>query len=215
MAEVAQPATKGLADFAAWRNWFRGEDAIVVAPGPSSREPGWSEAYRSHWTIGCNRAVGYCEPDVAVCVEPFVDTIWRTIRACSAATVFSHLCKDRRGRQPHPRIAQFPTKNVAAWFDPGTTDDLQCAMSPFWAAGVACWLGFSRVALIGVDLTKDRWPDPWRENRKWAALRQLLEAQGTFLFNLNPASRLEAIPAPQFLRLRGKAHEPGKPVAAS
>lgn len=181
--------------FSDFRDLFRGEHCVVVAPGPSSREPEFQGFYRSRWTIGCNRAVKYCDPDFALCVEPFRDPIWPIMRESTAALVFSHLCKDRRGRQPHPRIVEFSSKNVLDWFRPDREDRKQglwCAMSPFWGVAVAAWLGFDVVGLVGVDLTPDRYHEVWRENEKWSGLIDVIP-ETTQVVNLSPRSRLNAV----------------------
>lgn len=192
--------------FSDFEGWFAGEDCLVVAPGPSSRDAGWFASYPSYWTMGCNRAVAYCDPDLATCVEPFVDRVWPIVRASSAQVVFSHLCRDRRGKQPHPRVVEFDSKNVIPWFTPGADGDLWCAMSPFWGVAVCAYLGFATIGLIGVDLTPDRYHDVSRDNQKWRWLLKLIGDRSQVV-NLSPTSRLEAVPQGGIDQVREKCRE--------
>jgi len=179
--------------FADWRGLFSGADCVVVGCGPSAA--GVAGLCEPLWTIACNRSVQLVRSDFAVCVEPFVSRLWPVMRAAGVPFVFAHICEDRRGRRPHPRIVQFDSKNVLDWFAPERTDrssELWCAMSPFWAAAVGAWLGFERVGVIGVDLTEDRYPDVRRENAAWQALRNLVIGRTTIL-NLSRCSRLDIL----------------------
>jgi len=195
-------------NFGAWRNWFRGEDCVVVAPGPSSHDPQAFDFYCQVWTIACNRAVTYAAAELAVCVEPFRDPMWPILRASSPMVVFSHLCENRRGQRPHPRIVKFPDKDILPWFDetrPG--DPLWCAMSPFWGVAVATFLGFDLVGIIGVDLLDpERWVDIHREQRHWKDLVDLAERKGTRVIQLNPKSALEVVPVGSWDEIRKKDH---------
>jgi hypothetical protein len=128
------------------------------------------------------------------------------MRRAAPMIVFSHLCKDRRGNQPFPRIVEFRAKNVLEWFAPAWVpdqDELWCAMSPFWGASVAAWLGFHTVGLIGVDLTdKTRWHDLTRENKQWERLNDLVES---WFVNLSADSRLtDKIPHATWQDIRRK-----------
>jgi hypothetical protein len=155
--------------------------------------------------------VHFCRPDFAICFEPFVDKCWVAMRKAAPAVVFSHLCEDRRGRRPHPRIVQVPTKNVLDWFRPNREDvdrELWVAQSPFWGAAVAVWLGFSRVGIVGVDWTADRYDRPMRrENDKFGELVAIAAGEGVDLVNLSPVSRLTSVPAGALYSIEGKAEK--------
>lgn len=178
------------------RGWFAGEDALVVAPGPSAHKVNPVDI-ADRWVIACNRAVDFCWPhtDLAVCFEPFVDPCWEVMRAASPPMVFAHLNKNRAGKAPHPRIVQVPTKNVRSWFRPADdpAQELWCPQSPFWGTAIASWLGFERVGLVGVDWSGDRFDDAKvaREGAKWQAMIDLIQ-ESTAVYNLNPESRMKA-----------------------
>jgi hypothetical protein len=175
------------------RGWMSGEDCVVMGCGPSLQETPL-DLLQSRWTIGCNRSVLYHRPDFALCVEPPRDKeVWEAIRQASPILVFSHL--EQPGR-PHPRMVYINGKDVRKWWDPkhAQGDRLSVGQSPFMAAAAAAWLGFVRVGLIGVDLTKDRYGDTSVCGRMWGTLRTFLEGHGTTLVNLSPASRLETVP---------------------
>ena len=166
-----------------------GEHCLVVAPGPSAMStPTWR--YRAHWTIGCNRAVTFCEPDFAVCVETRKNICWRVIEAHQPLFTFSH-------------ISNGPARCLRIWSDLSlwlehSPKKLWLGMSPFYGAAVAILLGFERIGLIGVDLTDAKYRDPvaqadWEDC--WGKLMGIAEAHGKTLVNLNPKSRLAAVPA--------------------
>jgi hypothetical protein len=188
-----------------WRDFFSGEDAVVVAPGPSSKAPDIYDQLKTRWTLVCNRAVTYVSVDIGICVEPFRDKVWPIMRSAAPMVVFSHLCQDRRGRQPFPRIVEFPSKDVLSWFAPrrvGVDPPLWAAMSPFWATAVASWLGFETIGLIGVDLNDgSRWHMVTRENHQWERLLDLLPSK---VVNLSKESRLTAVLQGDFEDIRNK-----------
>ena len=172
------------------RDWMKGEHALVVAPGPSSLEVP-AERYKSHWTIGCNRALPYCDPDFAVCIEPRKNPCWRVVHAASPLITFTHLTED------HSKFRRtvFMSTDVSKWLfhDP---EPLFLGMSPFFATAVGILLGFERIGLVGVDLYRSRYPDPAAQTEweaAWTRLRSVAEAYDTVLCNLNPRSRLQAI----------------------
>lgn len=171
------------------RGWMAGEHCLVVAPGPSAYKTP-AGRYSSHWTIGCNRAVAFCRPDFAVCVEPITDRdCWGTIGAASPMVVFAH--HDKR----HPRVVLFDT-DLSTWMN--TETKLRLGMSPFYGAAVAVALGFTRIGLIGVDLDgKPRFRnEAFRESCEvaWRRLVQVAADAGSALVNLNPRSKLLAVP---------------------
>lgn len=197
------------------RGWMKGEDCVVVGCGPSAEPHRWegptsTPRWQDHWTIGCNRAVTFCSPDFAVCVEPRRDhEVWNIMREVSPLIVFSHIDK------PHPRAVLIGSKDVRAWlgYDRSPCDGsiaepigppLRLGQSPFYAAAVAILLGFETIGLIGVDLTEDRWPNPHKENEAWGRLAEVAKALGSRIVNLNPESRLETVPAGQWEEVRCK-----------
>lgn len=168
------------------RGWFRGEHCAVVAPGPSALTMP-ADFYLSHWTFGCNRAVAFCRPDFAVCIEPQHDGAWPIIEAARATFVFSHI-------ERVPRTIRVDAE-VSRWL-PVSGGPLFLGMSPFFGAAVAIALGFSRVGLVGVDLDGDDYAD--RRFRAecaeaWERLNQTANREGVDLCNLNPKSRLEPV----------------------
>lgn len=186
------------------RNWFRGEDAVVVGCGPSSGGGG------PRWTFGCNRAANDWSTDFGICVEPARDPAWKSLKKTATPFVFTHQ-PVVRGRGPHPRMVQVPGTDVTKWFEPFEGDRLWLGQSPFYGAAVAAYLGFETVGLIGVDLTEDRYPDAARPSKAYCRLRDLLEQQGTRLVNLSPASRLEGIEKADWDVIRSKWGS-GEPV---
>lgn len=171
-------------------NVMRGEHALVVAPGPSAlRVP--ASYYAGRWTLGCNRAVAFCQPDFAVCVEPARDSVWSVIRASRPTLTFTHT-----DRAKCPRAVNID-RDVDKWLSTERTK-FQLGMSPFYGAAVALHLGFDRVGLIGVDLDGDggRFSNPnfqreWEDC--WGELVAIAERRGQDLVNLNPCSKLEAV----------------------
>jgi hypothetical protein len=230
-------------DLESLRGWMKGQDVVVVGCGPSAdpgvyntqadAEQAWcfplAADYDEHWTIACNRAVTFSSPDFAVCIEPFINPIWPIMREANPPLVFSHICKDRRGKQPFPRIVQMPGKDVREWLTPeeyrcgesvkrmrseGVMDwqhdltlpaePLKLGQSPFYAAAFAILMGFETVGLIGVDLTEDRYPDVRGPNRVYGRLAKIAETLGSRLVNLSPDSRLESIPQGTWQEIRTK-----------
>lgn len=192
-------------DFAGWRNRFRGESVVVVGCGPSAHNTD-PRAFLDYWTMGCNRAVQFCEPDFATCVEPFDDPVWPIIRDAGVPVVFSHADASRVYKTPHPRIVAFPDRDVSRWaWTDWELGPLECPMSPYWATAVCGWLGFERIGLIGVDLTRDRFGDIKREDAKWHSLAVLLKMHGSEVVNLSQMSRLTIAEAP-WSAIRPKRH---------
>jgi len=179
----------------AWRNWMRGEHCIVVGCGPSAQQLGID--YRAHWTIGCNRALTFCEADFAVCVEPYRDRdIWRVVTESRPLVVFTHLLADDQiGHRAHPRMVVIDTHDVQTWLTPGEIDSppLRLCQSPFFATAIAMHLGFGTIGLVGVDYTEDRYPDVSMETERWRRLDEIATGMGSVICNLNPASRLSSI----------------------
>lgn len=198
------------------RNWMSGEDCVVVGCGPSARSNGdvsstphaakiwedgpcdtrqfrwFQEKADSYWTIGCNRSVIYCSPNFAVCIEPSRDkSCWNVVAETSPFIVFTHI------ERPHPRAVLIPSKDVRTWFSGGIEpegDRLRLSQSPFFATAAAVLLGFETIGLIGIDLTEDRWPDVRVENEAYGRLAELASGLGSRIINLNPDSRLTALP---------------------
>jgi hypothetical protein len=225
-------------DLESLRGWMKGQDVVAVGCGPSANDyarkildtyarPGSPPSvpgvpmYVDIWTIACNRAVTFSSPDFAVCIEPFANPVWPIMRKANPLLVFSHICKDRRGNQPFPRIVQMPGKDPGEWiFDPATDDEwtwrlkdqptgtaykpFTLGQSPFYAAALAILMGFETIGLIGVDLTEDRYPDVRGPNRVYGRLAKIAEALGSRLVNLSPDSRLESIPQGTWQEIRTK-----------
>jgi len=191
------------------RGWMKGEDCVVVGCGPSAHDDAlWdlTYAYQTRWLIACNRAVTWCDPDFAVCVEPRRDkAMWKIINDSSPLIVFSHIDK------PHPRAVLIGSKDVQEWVHPSgplpeafSDTPLRLGQSPFYAAAVAILLGFETIGLIGVDMTKDRYPNVKGHNAAYARLAAIGEAMGSRLINLSTASRLESIPQGTWDEVRTK-----------
>lgn len=192
------------------RGWFAGHDCIVIAPGPSAQRYVDVDLSENYWTIGCNRATAAHQTTMAVCFEPFRDKdCWAAIGRSPAVMAFSHISKNPRshppGQQPHPRIVQVPGRNVAKWF--GEKGELALSMSPFFAAGVAGYLGFQTVGLIGVDLTRQRFgKDVRRFCEPWARLDEMLQRHGSRIVNLVEDSRLDTVARATTDSIKGKVH---------
>lgn len=184
-----------------WRNWFLGQHCVIVAPGPSSLEVP-PHRYASHWTIATNRALPYAQADFAVCIErDTMDTCWRIVAATSPVVVFTQAIA------AHPRTVQIDM-DISTWLPGVEGGMLRLAMSPWYAAAVATYMGFERVGLIGVDLYKNRYPDnKFRDEWElaWSRLARVAEKSGTSLCNLNGESRLQAIPKAKWETMRPKA----------
>jgi len=188
------------------RGWMAGHDAVVVGCGPSGitdathRGHALKYEYAEHWTIGCNRAVQFCDPDFAVCIEPFRDPIWPIMREASPLAVLAHIHLDRRGKSPHPRIVKMSGKDVLRWISDKPADlpnvsgshPLIVGQSPFFGLAFAVMMGFETIGLIGVDLTPDRYPDAKPSNNGYGKLNTIAKHMGSRIINLNPESRLRA-----------------------
>jgi len=210
-------------NFGALRGWMAGEDCCVVGCGPSaSTESEWDFTYdyQNRWTIGCNRAVTFCQPDFALCVEPTHDkAMWGTMdpprggtmsggimRDAAPFVVFSHI-PATHSRLAGIRVVEIgPKKDIRLWFDPASTKPhaLRLSQSSFYAAACAIWLGFETIGLIGVDLTEDRYPDPVPANEAYGRLAELGAEHGSRLVNLNPDSRLTTVPQATWDKVRAK-----------
>lgn len=177
------------------RGWMRGQDCLVVAPGPSSLDVPQID-YASHWTVGCNRALPYCQADFALCREPQRNPCWRVVKAAAPLITFTHLGPERRARTvfvpPDVRVLF----NDARFVTEGAIEGpITLEMSPFWAAAIAAVLGFETIGIVGVDLGKSRYPDPRfldQCNEAWERLASM--AGDAHIVNLNRASRLRALP---------------------
>lgn len=174
------------------RGWMAGEHCLVVAPGPSSLKIP-RQRYASHWTIGCNRAAAWCQPDFVLCREPKNDSCWPIIRAAAPLFVFCH--EGVVGRAPRTVAI---AKNVLEWLAPEAEGGvLTTSMSPFHGAAVAILLGFTRIGLVGVDLDTNIYTNhlaraEWDE--AWQGLVTLGTDHGATLVNLNHQSKLKGVP---------------------
>ena len=190
------------------RDWMKGNDCVVVAPGPSSKGgsqhplpyAGW-RTYKKHWTLACNRAVEYASPDFAVCMETRKQPIWEShILPNQPILTFTHITN------PPPRCVQIHS-DLSVWMKPYAPKNLRLGMSPFYAAAVACWLGFGRIGIIGVDLTPDRFTCETflrKSEEAWTSLATVAKDMGSELVQLNPQSRLKAIPVGKWEDVRTK-----------
>lgn len=196
------------------RGWMKGEDCVVVGCGPSAgADPLMLERCDAHWTISSNRSVTFCAADFAVCVEPYRDKeMWKIIADANPLFVFTHLVTKQDGTKPHPRAVYMSSKDVRTWLFPdvelddieGRENRVRLGQCPFYAAAVAILLGFETIGLIGVDYTKDRFPDVAPSNEAWRKLAILAEELGSHIVNLNPDSRLETIPKTTWEEVRTK-----------
>jgi hypothetical protein len=181
------------------RNLFRGDDAIVLAPGPSFvravakglRVPS------STWTIGCNRACLKFRPEFLVCVEPAGDPIWREINDHPLPTTTLATL---------PELARtgadlvLPTIHPRDW--PGWECDVHAGATPSsaWiAAALAGYMGARRVGVLGVDLVGHpilgEADEIARQNERWAALAFELAAEHDCeVVNLSWEGALEVLP---------------------
>jgi hypothetical protein len=174
---------------------------------PSERHCG----FHRNWTIGCNRSVSFSHPDFGVCIEPFVDPLWKLMRQAAPFAVLSHICEDRRGNRPHPRIVKMLGKDVAQWvtdkpaeLPQDSTHPLIMGQSPFYAIAFAVMLGFETIGVIGVDLTEDRYPDPTPASKGYARLGKVAKHLGSRVINLNPDSRMTGLEFGEWKEIRPK-----------
>jgi hypothetical protein len=174
------------------KGWFRGESCVVVGDGPSAHElaPGFLNRY---WTIACNRAVNLCRPDFAACFEPYGDPVWPVVLGSGYGAMFTHRPEWAKGK-PTPRAIVLPSLDVATWLRGEPGPKLELAMSTFWSVAVAAWLGFDTIAMIGLDLTADRWPDVSPENEAFDQLHWIIRQRGSRMVNLNRESRMVSVP---------------------
>lgn len=189
----------------AWKDWMRGQDCIVVAPGPSSLEMP-TDVYETHWTIAVNRALPYARADIGVCIErDNRDVCWRIVEANPPIITFSQSHKGRQG-------ICFIDMDLSVWLEDDGQGVLRLPMSPFYAAAVGVHMGFERIGLIGVDLYKAQYPSErfkveWEE--AWTRLALIAERRDCLIRNLNPASRLDCIPKGKLDELHAKTHLSG------
>lgn len=168
---------------------MRGEHALVVAPGPSALRVS-QDYFEGHWTFGCNRAVAFCRPDFAVCVEPARDRVWSVIRASRPTLVFTHTDRVKVARAVHI------DRDLVTYFNTERTQ-LRLGMSPFYGTAVAMLMGFDRIGLVGVDLDgNERFSNPnfqreWED--KWGELNRIAIERGQDIVNLNTRSKLQAV----------------------
>lgn len=195
------------------RNWWKGSDCVVVGGGPSAEAEdywvhhddtgrGWTR-YDQRWTIACNRSVSFCSPDFAACFEPRHDDkneekgdVWPLVKAAGVPFVLSHIPRD------HPRCVLAPAKETMRQ---ATVAPSGFGQSVFFATYCAIMLGFETIGLIGLDLTRDRYPAKLdREEVAYAGLRLFANEQDCRLINLNPQSRLTSIPTGSWEEVRRK-----------
>jgi len=188
------------------RGWMTGEDAVIVAPGPSAQLIAPSR-YETYWTLACNRAVTYARPDIAVCMEPARDECWIAIRNQTPYFVVAHQ-PDTKLQKPHPRCVHIPSPDVLQWItgEPSQEPSLTMASSAFYAAASACLLGFGKVGVIGVDLSDDRYSkgEVACANERWQRLNEHATKGGTLLLNLSDTSNLDALPKGTWQQLQTK-----------
>lgn len=207
------------------RNWMAGNDCVVVGCGPSAYAEYTHTAAASMqqqvpvprcWTIACNRAVTFASPDFAVCVEPHRDkTIWNIMAEAPVFAVFSHVTPEhihpRGAKKIHPRFVHITCSDVLQWIDIAPLLDdgkrrLRLGQSTFWALAVAIVLGFETIGVIGLDLTEDRFKDKQLATSEdaYGRLRTIAESMGRRIINLNPESRLKALPSGTWEEVRRK-----------
>lgn len=199
-------------NFDALRDWFRGEDCMVLGCGPSVR-------FDSRvWTIGCNRSAVEHPVDIAACFEPplWDPAIWEAINRTAPMLVLAHVMTKGRGPRALPvcpRAVVMPNKVPPTWWDIGGGMK-HPGQAPWFAAAIAGWMGFERVGLVGVDLTPPRFGDEEvkRANEKYGELAEFLAARGTKLVNAgHPSiSRLTCLPFSTEIRPKNWSMEPCK-----
>ena len=176
---------------------YGGSDCVVVAGGPSARTEKHHPNYMAHWTIGCNRAVEFCRPDFAACFEPRKDTdVWACVKARPIPWVLSHITRD------HPRLLLTPSKE-----DMKITGNapLTFGQSPFYSMVAAVLMGFDTIGVLGLDMTRDRYNYKLGlEEAAYEGVCEFAKAQGSRIINLNPDSRLQAIPTGTWQEVRRK-----------
>ncbi len=208
------------------RGWWKGSDCVVVAGGPSARvQPreyeqirdiaaavtALADNYHTHWTIGCNRAVTTCRPDFAACFEQRKDRdVWDVVLAAGVPFVLSHISRD------HPRtVITGPKMDVVSWITgdtpktgrhPNEKGDMWLGQSTFCAIAAAVVLGFDTIAVIGLDLTDDRFGRRllMHSEKCYAGLLDVAQDAGSRLINLNPHTNLQAIPIGSWTEVRTK-----------
>ncbi len=187
------------------RGWMQGQDVVVVGCGPSAMYElrVFAEHLPPRWTIACNRAVeqvaNYGHLDFAVCMETRKDPCWDVVIAAAPLITFTHISN------PPPRCVSIHS-DVSHWVG-GAPKKLRLPMSPFYGAAVAIVLGFTNIGLIGVDMDGERFADDkfqheWED--AWAALAVVAREHGACLSNLNPKSKLKAVPAGTWEGIRCK-----------
>lgn len=194
------------------RGWWAGSDCVVVGGGPSAIDrchkiiasggAGYMPTFNDHWTIGCNRACRFASPDFAACFEPRKDTdVWDVVIASSATFILSHIPRD------HPRTILTPSKDDLRDTAKAPAHFGQC---PFFAIACAIRLGFQTIGVIGLDLTEDRYPRT-RRTTEWKTSEEAYHAlaiyavvHGSRLINLNPQTKLQAIPIGSWAEVRRK-----------
>ena len=203
--------------------WFRGCDCVVVGCGPSATSdaliPGdWTGRdcpvpprllYQKLWSIGCNRSVSFCEPDLACCVEPKRDPMWvREMKSVAPLVIITHIDSPKN----HTRCVKIISKDVLDWWvkpedrigKDSRKHPLRLGQCPFYATASAAHFGFETIGLIGVDLTPDRYPHPEREIAMWGRLAKEIGKIGSRVVNLSPESKVTSIPQAPWSELRTK-----------
>jgi len=197
---------------------MEGEDALVVACGPSATPdalvqtgPGlWesvSSLCRKHWTLSCNRSIPRVATDFGVVFEPGRDSVWEDVKRRPPMMTFGH---HARGC---PRKVEVISRDVSKWLPEADHEgrSLRLGQCPFWAAGIALWMGFETVGLIGVDITPDRFNNKahlFEVEEAWGRLAKLAEKMDRKLVNLNPETYLKAVPLGKGSDIRPKRREP-------
>ena len=208
------------------RDWFAGEDCVVVACGPSASpkrrvvKNGKANiqkiAYQHHWTFACNRSTPFCSPDFAACFEPPRDKdVWNHIRANTPPFVFGHHAHGS------PRKVMVNKPLTAAqiigkpWGDRPTET---VAQSTFYAICIAFALGFETVGVVGLDHVGNtpfgkahdngaRFTKNVKHDKRYGQVAEWAVTMGRRLLNLSDCSSLERIPFGTWDDIRPKRRE--------
>lgn len=166
--------------FKVWRNFLKGEHAIVCGSGPSFQGavvggqvahketpdftlsiPTPSIELAKYWTFATNRAAAKFRPDFAVCCEdPNDDETWDVIRGCGATHVFGNVLwgSNTEGSSSPKQPARYhPMALSAGEFSVLVGDTrgqlIVGSMSPWTAAWLALYMGAEQIGVVGVDVT--------------------------------------------------------------
>lgn len=184
----------------ALKNEFNGDPCIVMGTGPSIGAVLNRPKIDRFTTIGVNDISRYYMPTYLVVTDNFIDSNEynvkiNRIRATSATAVFDHQ------RRSWPNIAHtiyydfeaLHTHDPAAIF---TRDHIPASQTTTEIAiGIAVYLGFQRIGVIGFDLFGhpcEKHAD--KINQDMAKLAVYAESNNQFIYNLSQDTLVDAFP---------------------